>query len=65
LIGASTTPGLYVMSGIVGAFRAKYPGVDSSWNSSSATSRGSDHCPRVPRRTRPSPNATKPESPRC
>jgi len=30
LIGASTTPGLYVMSGIVGAFRAKYPGVDSS-----------------------------------
>jgi LysR family transcriptional regulator, low CO2-responsive transcriptional regulator len=28
LIGASTTPGLYVMPGIVAAFRAKYPGVD-------------------------------------
>ena len=28
LIGASTTPGLYVMPGIVGAFRAKYPGVE-------------------------------------
>src|SRR3989449_3641092 len=28
LIGASTTPGLYVMPGLVAAFRAKYPGVD-------------------------------------
>jgi DNA-binding transcriptional LysR family regulator len=28
LIGASTTPGLYVMPGIVAAFRARYPGVD-------------------------------------
>jgi len=28
LIGASTTPGLYVMPGIVAAFRAKYPGVE-------------------------------------
>jgi DNA-binding transcriptional LysR family regulator len=28
LIGASTTPGLYVLPGIVAAFRAKYPGVD-------------------------------------
>lgn len=28
LIGASTTPGLYVMPAIVAAFRAKYPGVD-------------------------------------
>src|SRR4029450_5250995 len=27
LIGASTTPGLYVMPAIVAAFRAKYPGV--------------------------------------
>src|SRR5881628_2736705 len=28
LIGASTTPGLYVMPGIVAAFQAKYPGVE-------------------------------------
>src|SRR6266852_4802320 len=28
LIGASTTPGLYVMPRIVAAFRAKYPGVE-------------------------------------
>jgi DNA-binding transcriptional LysR family regulator len=28
LIGASTTPGLYVMPGIVAAFRARYPGVE-------------------------------------
>ena len=28
LIGASTTPGLYVMPRLVAAFRAKYPGVD-------------------------------------
>ena len=28
LIGASTTPGLYVLPRIVAAFRAKYPGVD-------------------------------------
>jgi DNA-binding transcriptional LysR family regulator len=28
LIGASTTPGIYVMPGIVAAFRATYPGVD-------------------------------------
>lgn len=28
LVGASTTPGLYVMPGIIAAFRAKYPGVD-------------------------------------
>src|SRR2546428_3979868 len=28
LIGASTTPGLYVMPGIVAAFRATYPGVE-------------------------------------
>src|SRR5262247_2056568 len=28
LIGASTTPGLYVLPGIVAAFRTKYPGVD-------------------------------------
>jgi len=28
LIGASTTPGLYVLPAIVAAFRAKYPGVD-------------------------------------
>jgi DNA-binding transcriptional LysR family regulator len=28
LIGASTTPGLYVMPAIVASFRAKYPGVD-------------------------------------
>jgi len=28
LIGASTTPGLYVMPGIVAAFRTRYPGVD-------------------------------------
>ena len=28
LIGASTTPGLYVLPGLVAAFRAKYPGVD-------------------------------------
>ncbi len=28
LIGASTTPGLYVMPRIVAAFRTKYPGVD-------------------------------------
>src|SRR2546422_6659368 len=28
LIGASTTPGLYVMPGIVAAFRAIYPGVE-------------------------------------
>jgi DNA-binding transcriptional LysR family regulator len=28
LIGASTTPGLYVMPGIVAMFRAQYPGVD-------------------------------------
>src|SRR3989440_12900330 len=28
LVGASTTPGLYVMPGLVAAFRAKYPGVD-------------------------------------
>src|SRR5437899_6054619 len=28
LIGASTTPGLYVVPGLVAAFRAKYPGVD-------------------------------------
>ena len=28
LIGASTTPGLYVMPSLIAAFRAKYPGVD-------------------------------------
>ncbi len=28
LIGASTTPGLYVMPGIIGAFRVKYPDVE-------------------------------------
>jgi DNA-binding transcriptional LysR family regulator len=28
LIGASTTPGLYVMPGIVAAFRVRYPGVE-------------------------------------
>src|SRR5215510_2676223 len=28
LIGASTTPGLYVLPRIIAAFRAKYPGVD-------------------------------------
>ena len=28
LVGASTTPGLYVMPRLVAAFRAKYPGVD-------------------------------------
>ena len=28
LIGASTTPGLYVMPRIVAAFRARYPGVE-------------------------------------
>src|SRR2546427_8517990 len=28
LIGASTTPGLYVMPGIVAAFRTRYPGVE-------------------------------------
>jgi len=28
LIGASTTPGLYVMPAIVAAFRARYPGVE-------------------------------------
>ena len=28
LVGASTTPGLYVMPGLIAAFRAKYPGVD-------------------------------------
>src|SRR5438309_10684874 len=28
LIGASTTPGLYVLPRIVAAFRTKYPGVD-------------------------------------
>jgi DNA-binding transcriptional LysR family regulator len=28
LIGASTTPGLYVMPGIIAMFRARYPGVD-------------------------------------
>jgi DNA-binding transcriptional LysR family regulator len=28
LIGASTTPGLYVMPGIIARFRAQYPGVD-------------------------------------
>jgi len=28
LIGASTTPGLYVMPGIVAAFRARHPGVE-------------------------------------
>jgi DNA-binding transcriptional LysR family regulator len=28
LIGASTTPGLYVLPRIVAAFRAKYPGID-------------------------------------
>jgi DNA-binding transcriptional LysR family regulator len=28
LIGASTTPGIYVMPGIVAAFHAKYPGVE-------------------------------------
>src|SRR5438309_10918718 len=28
LIGASTTPGLYVVPGLVAAFRTKYPGVD-------------------------------------
>jgi LysR family transcriptional regulator, transcriptional activator of the cysJI operon len=28
LIGASTTPGLYVLPGIVAAFRAQYPGVE-------------------------------------
>jgi DNA-binding transcriptional LysR family regulator len=28
LIGASTTPGLYVMPAIVASFRARYPGVD-------------------------------------
>jgi DNA-binding transcriptional LysR family regulator len=28
LLGASTTPGLYVMPGIIAAFRARYPGVE-------------------------------------
>lgn len=28
LIGASTTPGLYVMPALVGKFRARYPGID-------------------------------------
>ena len=28
LVGASTTPGLYVMPGIIARFRAEYPGVD-------------------------------------
>ena len=28
LIGASTTPGLYVMPGIIAAFRTRYPGVE-------------------------------------
>src|SRR5207249_9493819 len=28
LVGASTTPGLYVMPGIIAAFRARYPGVE-------------------------------------
>ena len=28
LIGASTTPGLYVVPGIVATFRARYPGID-------------------------------------
>ncbi|MBI4635643.1 MAG: LysR family transcriptional regulator [Candidatus Rokubacteria bacterium] len=28
LIGASTTPGIYVLPGVIGAFRQRYPGVD-------------------------------------
>jgi DNA-binding transcriptional LysR family regulator len=30
VIGASTTPGIYVLPGIVGAFRRRYPGIDVS-----------------------------------
>lgn len=30
VIGASTTPGIYVLPGVIGAFRQRYPGVDLS-----------------------------------
>src|SRR6266498_2315288 len=39
LIGASTTPGLYVMPRIVAAFRTKYPGVRSEEHTSELQSR--------------------------
>jgi DNA-binding transcriptional LysR family regulator len=30
LVGASTTPGIYVLPGVVGVFRQRYPGIDLS-----------------------------------